>query len=68
MQQSKPAAAVTHLRLALTLGAENDPTVHFQLSKALRQMGRIAEAQKSEAVLKRLLESKAAKAGAPVNP
>jgi tetratricopeptide (TPR) repeat protein len=68
LQQSKPAAAVTHLRLALTLGAENDPTVHFQLSKALRQMGQIAEAQKSEAVLKRLLETKAVKAGAPVNP
>jgi len=69
LQQSDPARAVTHLRLALALGATNDPTVYFQLSKALRLKGEISEAEKNEAILKKLLTAKRAQAGQTcVNP
>jgi len=69
LQQSDPARAVTHLRLALALGATNDPTVYFQLSKALRLKGEISEAEKNEAILKKLLTAKRAQAGqTSVNP
>jgi len=69
LQQSDPARAVTHLRLALALGATQDPTVYFQLSKALRLKGEISEAEKNEAILKKLLTEKRSKAvRASANP
>ena len=69
LQQSDSARAVTHLRLALALGANKDPAVYFQLSKALRLKGEISEAQKNEAILKKLLTAKREQTGqASANP
>lgn len=53
-------ASANHFQRAIELGATEDETVYFQLSKALQQLGRTDEAAKNRSIYEELIAKKSA--------